>query len=53
MSRLTSNAKQLTETELSFQSDQCDVKNNYSALHTVSVPDNTCLDVYDNVTVSF
>ena len=65
MSRLTSNAKQLTEqrkgrsrkppAELASQSDlsQYDVKNNYPALHSASVPGITCLDVHDNIMVSF
>ena len=64
MTRLTSNAKQLTEqrkgrsrkppAELASQSDlsQYDVKNNYPALHSASVPGITCLDVNDNIMVS-
>ena len=65
MERLQSNAKRLTEqrkgrsrkppADLASQSDlaQYEVKHNFPALHSASVPGITCLDVNDNVMVSF
>jgi len=64
MERLQSNAKRLTEqrkgrsrkppADLASQSDlaQYEVKHNYPALHSASVPGITCLDVNDNVMVT-
>ena len=63
MERLQSNAKRLTEqrkgrsrkppADLASQSDlaQYEVKHNYPALHSASVPGITCLDVNENVMV--